>query len=147
MLPHFCKMYLKYLAGLCHHLAYIYTPYTLGLYASIVCQKIMIGLMLVPQKNERTKINCQKKNITVNGFRTKCERVFFPAYFAWALIIMKAFVSHFICISYSGQQRITYRTKISVSHSFQMNGKKAYKLLLSDNSISILLRSSAVQHA
>lgn len=89
----------------------------------------------------------EKKNITVNGFRTKCERVFFPAYFAWALIIMKAFVSHFICISYSGQQRITYRTKISVSHSFQMNGKKAYKLLLSDNSISILLRSSAVQHA
>lgn len=125
----------------------IYTPYTLGLYASMVCQKIMIGLMLVPQKKRANKNKLLEKKYNREWVPHKMRASFFPAYFAWALIIMKAFLSHFICISHSGQQRITYRTKISVSHSFQMNGKKAYKLLLSDNSISILLRSSAVQHA
>lgn len=145
MLPHFCKMYLKYLAGLCHHLAYIHHTHWVCMLQWSARKSWLVWCWFRKKRANKNKL--LKKIYNREWVLHKMRASFFPAYFAWALIIMKAFLSHFICISHSGQQRITYRTKISVSHSFQMNGKKAYKLLLSDNSISILLRSSAVQHA
>lgn len=102
----------------------------------------------------------------MNGSRITCELCFFGG----LLIIMKkAFVSQFAYHILSNtnesngkaneskpetksenekdarkRERITHiRTKILLIQ-LQMNGKKAYKVPISDNSISILLHSSAV---
>lgn len=108
----------------------------------------------------------------MNGSRSHktCELYVF---FGDPLIIMKkAFVSNLICISHFVQYESNKRANESKSESksknekserkrarereretdkayqnentTQMNGKKAYKVPISDNSISILLHSSAV---
>lgn len=99
MLPHFCEMYLKYLAGLCHHLAYIHHTHWVCMLQWSARKSWLVWCWFRKKRANKNKL--LKKNITVNGFRTKCERVFFLLillghWLLWKLSFLISFAYHIL---------------------------------------------------
>lgn len=76
-------------------------------------------------KKRANKNKLLEKNITVNGFRTKCERVFFSCLFCLGTDYYESFrfSFHLHIIFWSTEDHISNENFQSVIH-FKMNGKK-----------------------